>query len=214
MAEMKALATLIGDVVGSRTSSDRAELHGRLTKVVDSANTALTPTTPLRITVGDEFQGSFATVGAAIHASLWLRLELLPDADLRHGLGWGEVGVLDEQPRVEDGPGWWAARAAIEDVRAQSMRPGLRAMRTRYQRADRQPGPDPAAVNAALIGRDQLLGAGDARTFRLLRGMVAGRSQRDLAGEEGISASAISQRVRHDGLAAVLAADALLQEVA
>lgn len=214
MAEMKVLATLIGDVVGSRGSADRGDLHGRLAKAVGAANAELAPVTPLRITVGDEFQGAFATVGAAVHASLWLRLELLPEADLRHGVGWGEVGVLDDEPRVEDGPGWWAARSAIESVRAQSQLPGFRALRTRYVRADGQQGPDPAAVNAALIGRDQLLGSADDRTFRLLRGMVAGRSQRDLAVEEGISASAISQRVRHDGLAALLAAEDLLQEVA
>lgn len=214
MAEMKPLATLIGDVVGSRDAADRGELHARLGKAVDAANTELDPVTPLRITVGDEFQGAFATVGAAVHASLWLRLELLPGADLRHGVGWGRVGVLDDEPRVEDGPGWWAARAAIESVRARSQRPGFRALRTGYVRADRQPGPDPAAVNAALIVRDQLLGGGDDRTLRLLRGMLAGRSQQDLAEEEDISASAISQRVRSDGLAALLAAEALLREVA
>ena len=35
----------------------------------------------------------------------------------------------------------------------------------------------------------------------------------DLAVAEGISASAVSQRVRHDGLAAVVAADELVRRV-
>lgn len=214
MDEMKPVATLIGDVVGSREQRDRDELHAQLAKVVGTANEALSPVTPLRITVGDEFQGAFASVGEAIHASLWLRLELLPHADLRHGLGWGRVGVLDDSPRVEDGPGWWAARAAIDEVKASSRRPGMRSLRTGYVRAEGQRGPDPAAVNAALITRDQLLGDQDDRALRLLRGLLAGRSQSVLADEEGISASAVSQRARHGGLAALLAADSLLKEVA
>lgn len=215
MAVMKshAVATLIGDVVDSRLSSDRDALHARLRKVVDAANGELEPTTPLRITVGDEFQGAFATVGAALHAAFWLRLELLPDADLRHGIGWGDVSVLETAPRVEDGPGWWAAREAIEHVKAASERAGMRRARCRYQRAA-EDGPDPAAVNAALLCRDELLGAGDDRTVRLLRGMLAGRSQRELAAEEGITPSAVSQRARHDGIAVLLASDALLGEVA
>ena len=39
-------------------------------------------------------------------------LALLPVVDVRHGIGWGPVSVLGEEPRVEDGPGWWAARAS------------------------------------------------------------------------------------------------------
>jgi SatD family (SatD) len=214
MSQMKPVATLIGDVVGSRAVGDRGELHGRLTKAVDAANQELSPVTPLRITIGDEFQGTFPTVGAAIHAALWLRVELLPEADLRHGIGWGGVSVLEDAPRVEDGPGWWAARRAIDEVKEMGDRPGLRRVRTRYGRADGRSGPDPDAINAALMCRDQLLAVGDPRTVRLLRGMLAGRSQRDLAAEEGISASAVSQRARNDGLVVLLAADALLQEVA
>lgn len=214
MPEMKSgsVATLIGDVVDSRLAPDRDALHSRLRKVVDAANDTLAPLTPLRITVGDEFQGAFATVGAALHASFWLRLELLPDADLRHGVGWGEVTVLETEPRVEDGPGWWAAREAIEEVKAASERAGMRRVRSCYRRAS-DDGPAVEPVNAALLCRDQLLGAGDDRTLRLLRGMLAGRSQSELAAEEGISASAVSQRTRNDGLAVLLAADALLKEI-
>src|ERR1700712_4187992 len=89
------VATLIGDVVRSRFATDRSGLHERLAKSLAEANALLNPIVSLRITVGDEFQGCFATVGEAVHASLWLRLRLAP-AQLRHGLGWGEVAVLDE----------------------------------------------------------------------------------------------------------------------
>ena len=215
MAELKAdspVATLIGDVVRSRAAVDRSGLHGRLTALLDEGNERLRPVVPLRITIGDEFQGCFATVGEAVHASLWLRLHLAP-GQLRHGLGWGVVAVLADQPRVEDGPGWWAAREAIEAVKKDATRASTRLLRTAYRRAEDTVGPDPGAVNAALICRDQMVGSVSPRSVRLLRGVVDGRSQAELAEEEGISPSAVSQRMRKDGLAVVVAADELLEGV-
>ena len=206
------MATLIGDLVGSRSSLDRAALHDRFAEVLRQANTDLRPVVPLRITAGDEFQGGFATVGAAVHASLWLRLALLPD-DLRHGIGWGEVSVLAQEPRVEDGPGWWAARAAIEAAELDATRAATRHVRTAYRRYEGVDGPDPRAVNAALLCRDQMVGSASERSIRLLRGALRGRTQAELATQEGISASAVSQRFRHDGLGVLIAADELLREV-
>ncbi|WP_036225750.1 SatD family protein [Marmoricola sp. URHB0036] len=206
------LATLIGDIVGSRVAADRSVLHERLVTTLAEANTRLRPVVPLRITVADEFQGCFPTVGEALHASLWLRLRLAP-VQLRHGVGWGAVGVLAEEPRVEDGPGWWVARAAIEAVKADASRAGTRLMRTAYRLAEETDGPDPGAVNAALVCRDQMIGSMSERSLRLLRGVLDGDSQAELAAAEGISASAVSQRVRNDGLAMVALADELLEEV-
>ncbi len=206
------LATLIGDVVGSRNATDRSGLHEQLTGMLAEANTTLRPVVPLRITVGDEFQGCFETVGGALHASLWLRLHLAP-AQLRHGVGWGTVAVLADQPRVEDGPGWWAAREAIEAVKTDAGRAASRLLRTAYRRAEQTEGPDPGAVNAALMCRDQMIGSVSQRSLRLLRGTVDGRTQAQLAEDEAISASAVSQRMRNDGLAVVVAADELLRGV-
>lgn len=219
MLTMKAEASvgaLIGDVVSSRNSSDRPALHAGLAKVLDEANVTLHPTVALRITVGDEFQGCFASVGGALHATLWLRLHLAAvdgvQHDLRHGIGWGSVAVLAEDPRVEDGPGWWAAREAIESVKRHAGRAGSRHLRTGYLRAGEE-GPDPDLVNAALMCRDQMVGSLSERSLRLLRGTLVGRNQAELAEVEGISASAVSQRVRNDGLAVIVAADDLLRRV-
>ena len=85
------MATVIGDVVRSRSSDDRGALHARLAEVLAEMNAALDPVTPLRVTVGDEYQGGFATVGDAVRATLRLRLALAPDVDVRHGIGWGET---------------------------------------------------------------------------------------------------------------------------
>ncbi|MCW2836856.1 MAG: hypothetical protein JWQ15_970 [Marmoricola sp.] len=214
------VATVIGDVVQSRAARDRPALHAALVALLGEANTVLSPVVPLRITVGDEFQGCFPTVGEALHATLWLRLHLTAQAgmqhDLRHGVGWGSVAVLADAPRVEDGPGWWAAREAIESVKLEASKAVMRHLRTAYRRAEEEDGsggPDPAAVNAALMCRDQLVGSLSERSLRLLRGTLAGQTQAELAEAEKISASAVSQRVRNDGLAVIIAADELLRSV-
>jgi len=208
------VATVIGDVVRSRDASDRSALHADIAKILEEANSELDPTVALRITVGDEFQGCFGTVGQALHATLWLQLQLAPHAGLRHGVGWGKVAVLADDPRVADGPGWWAARAAIDAVKQEAARSATRHRRTAYQRADdTTDGAAPDPVNAALMCRDQMIGSVSERSLRLLRGTLAGRPQSELAADEGISASAVSQRVRNDGLAVIVAADELLRRV-
>ncbi len=207
------MSTLIGDVVASRTAGDRAALHARLLEVLAEVNRTCAPTTELRFTVGDEFQGAFATVGQALQASLRLRLGMLPEHDVRHGLGWGEVTVLQEEPRVEDGPGWWAARDAIHQVQQAQEHPGSRFRRTAFCTATEGVGPDPDLVEAALVLRDAAIGALSERSTSVLRGLLAGRTQRELAEDLGISASAVSQRVRGDGLAALVAADESLGRV-
>ena len=206
-------ATLIGDVVASRRTSDRAGLHDRLMALLDHVNRTCAPTTPLRITVGDEFQGAFATVGQALQASLRLRVGMLPGHDVRHGLGWGEVRVLEEEPRVEDGPGWWAARDAIHAVQEAQQHPGTRYRRTVYRRAEGASGPDPELVDPALALRDAAVGALGERSLSVLRGLLEGRTQRELADALGISPSAVSQRVRGDALAALVDADRTLGRV-
>ena len=154
---------------------------------------------PPAFTVGDEFQGSFATVGAAIDAALTVRLALTPDVDVRFGIGWGAMEVLDAATGIQDGPGWWSARDAIEWTATTQQQPALAAVRTAYRRHG-DTGPDPDAVNAALLCRDHLLGSIDARSSRLLRGLLDHKTKKELAAMEGISASAVSQRTVRDGL--------------
>ena len=213
MTEVKLPAVVvIGDVVGSRRASDRAALHEELARALAEVNASHDG--DLRLTVGDEYQGAFPTAGHAIRATLALRLALLPGADVRHGIGLGPVRTLDAGTRIEDGPGWWAARQAIDAVRAAEARPATRSSRTAYRRADGQQGPDPALVDAALLGRDEVVGRLSARGLSVLRGLMAGRTQREIAEAEGVSTSAVSQRVRHDGLGIVLAMDELMGGVA
>lgn len=195
--EASPCATLIGDVVGSRQTADRAALHRRLAWALhEVASSAINPPA---FTVGDEFQGSYPSVGAAIDAALAIRLAVAADVDVRFGIGWGEVTILDPGTGIQDGPGWWSAREAIEWTAAAQQQPGLAAVRTSY-RSGAGDGPEANAVNAALLCRDHLLGSMDARSLRLLRGLLDHKTKKELAEMEGISASAVSQRTARDGL--------------
>ncbi|UDY24931.1 SatD family protein [Nocardioides sp. Kera G14] len=197
---MAEVVTLIGDVVDSGGAPDRRALHRALSAAIAGVNEAFRPLTPLRVTVGDEFQGAFAALGPALQATLRLRLAMAP-YDVRFGLGRGTVTVLSEEPRVEDGPGWWAARAAIEEVATLQRRAATRSVRTLF---------DDPAVNAALLLRDELLAQLGDHDMSVLSDMISGMSQEQIAARLGVSPSAVSQRVRRASLGVLLRSDELL----
>ncbi|OBI42595.1 RNA polymerase subunit sigma-70 [Mycobacterium colombiense] len=203
-------ATLIGDVVGSRRATDRSKLHRALANAL--RHIAVGAIDPPAFTVGDEFQGSYPTVGAAIDAALSLRLAVGPDVDVRFGIGWGAVTVLDADAGIQDGPGWWSAREAIQQTAAAQRQPGFQLVRTTF-RADGDTRDDVAAVNAALICRDHLLGSLDERSLRIVTGLMTGRTKKELAADEAISPSAVSQRASRDGLDLVVLASQYLRSL-
>ena len=203
-------ATLIGDVVGSRSLPDRAGVHRLLNQALhDVADTAVDPPA---FTVGDEFQGAYPSVGLAIDAALTLRLAIAPEIDVRFGLGWGEVTMLDETAGIQDGPGWWAAREAIEWTASAQRQPGLALVRTSF-RATGDTRTDVDAINAALLCRDHLLGSMDDRSTRIVKALLNNRTKKDIAATEGISPSAVSQRAGRDGLDLIVSASEYLRSV-
>jgi len=183
---MTRVYTLIGDIVGSRRLDDRAGAQARIGAVLREVSPVVRPAQDLEATVGDEFQGAFRTVGDAALAALLVRLALLPDVDVRCGLGFGEVTVhdRDRRPLLQDGPGWWSARDALDAL----SRPRRAAERTWYV------GPDAGRVNAFLLTRDALVDRLGDRGHRLLAAALRGDSQADIAAAEGISRSAVSQQ--------------------
>jgi hypothetical protein len=68
-------------------------------------------------------------------------------------------------------------------------------------------------VNAALICRDHLIGSLDDRSIRILKGLLSNHTKKDIAEQEGISASAVSQRAGRDGLDLILQASEYLRGV-
>jgi hypothetical protein len=203
-------ATLIGDVVGSRRIADRSVQHRALNKAL--AVVAADAIDPPAFTVGDEFQGSYPTVGQAIDAALSLRLAMAPGVDIRFGIGWGAVMMLDESAGIQDGPGWWAAREAIEWTASAQRQPGLALVRTSF-RLNGEARTDVGAINAALICRDHLIGSLDQRSIRILKGLLSNHTKKDIAAAEDISASAVSQRAGRDGLDLIVQASQYLRGV-
>jgi hypothetical protein len=204
------VATVIGDVVGSRRAPDRRAAHRALNRALRAVATGAID--PPAFTVGDEFQGTYPTVGKAIEAALSVRLAVAPDIDVRFGIGWGSVTVLDPVAGIQDGPGWWAAREAIEWTAAAQRQPGLALARAAF-RAQSDSRADVDAINAAMLCRDHLLGSLDERSLRILKGLLTNQTKKDIAAAEGISASAVSQRAGRDGLDLIVVASRYLREV-
>jgi hypothetical protein len=194
---------LIGDLVGSRVLPDRAAAQRRVADVLGRVEVAVPGVQPLEATVGDEFQGAWATLGEAVRAQLLARALLRPEVDVRVGIGVGGTEVYDasRRPLLQDGPAWWAARAALDSLDA----PRRTALRTWYS------GPQQELVNAHLLCRDALLERLNERGWRMLGLALLGESQQRIAEIEGISKSAVSQQFAR-GIGAVREAQELLEE--
>jgi hypothetical protein len=206
---------LIGDVVASRQSKDRRALHRALERALADTNQRVEHVEPLEITVGDEFQGVYPHLGAALDAALRTRLALRPAAESRYGLGRGATTTLDKARGIKDGPAWWAAREAIVDVEKLATRAALEHVHTAYRLAEGESDDSGTAlaVDAALLCQDHMVGSLSERSGRLLKGLLDGMTQRDLATAEGITPSAVSQRVRADGLAVIVRCHDLLKDL-
>jgi hypothetical protein len=211
-------ATLIGDLVGSRAAGSRAELQQGLNQVLRRVNEQFQPLQPLEPTVGDEFQGAFDSAVLATRASLMVRLHLLKEqeVDSRFGLGFGKVTVFESRaPISQDGPGWWAARAAIERAAELAQVGRTEFVRTYFESSGREaelPRSEVVALNAFLLCRDAIVAQMKPRSRRLLLGVIMNRPQADLASEERISQSAVSQNLATSGAYAIKAAELELEE--
>lgn len=206
---------VLADIVGSRKLHDRSAaqriLDDTIRRVEGDLPLAHQPLTP---TVGDEQQGVYLALEDAMVSLLMIQLALPDGIAFRFGIGVGDVRAVDSvHGELADGPGWYAARAAIETVHA---REGRTVPRTRTWIVG-APGQDEvmdsviAASNAYLLVRDELVGAMNERERRLTYGRLIGRSQHELAAEEGISQPSVSKSLRSAGSAALIEGVAALR---
>lgn len=207
---------VIADIVGSRDLPDRDAAQraieaaiARVEREHPAAARALTAT------VGDEFQGVYASLPAALRSLLLLQLALPDGIQCRFGIGVGEVAaVASAQGAISDGPGWWAARDAIEQVHRLEDR-AVPSARTRIVGAPGEDADMAANIlyaNAYLLARDEIVGAMTGRARRLAYGRCLGVTQRELARAEGITQSAVSQALAGSGAAPVVAGFQALQK--
>jgi hypothetical protein len=196
-------AAVIGDVVGSRQAANRSRMQKRLGVALADVNLATNAVQPLTTTIGDEFQGMFATVDEAIDASFRLRVELAGRLDVRMGIGWGTLRTRDPErtPFGQDGPCWWRARDALDELaRTERSNQEPNSLRTVCRTGSAQEGP----FNAFLVLRDQILSGIDEQDATILKLLLGGAAQQDAASRLGVNKSSVSRRMQSHGLAALL----------
>lgn len=199
---------VIADIVGSRRLSDRADAQ----KVLDEAIARVERDLPvarqrLRPTVGDEQQGVYPTLPSALASLLLVQLALPDDIQCRFGVGIGALADIESASgTIPEGPGWWAAREAIEIVHAKQQRavPSARTWVVAAAGEDEAMHSAVDLANAYLLARDQLVGAMTERGRRLTYGRCRGITQRELARAEGITQPAVSQTLATAGAAVVV----------
>ena len=227
---------LIVDIVRSREIADRAAAQAAVHGAFARAHDVVPLAEPLWATVGDEFQAVARTLPAALWTATVARL-LLPDGlDLRVGIGRGETRDVARDgtgPAIKDGSAWWAARDAIDEAHRRSDRKESPWVRTWYLDAPR--GRDAGTRDAGTQG-DGRQDAGDAAQValvdaqllvldRMIDSMTSpqrayagasalGRTQAQVAAAHDVTQPAVSQGLRRSGGAALVAALALLEEVA
>ncbi|HEV8632556.1 MAG TPA: SatD family protein [Thermoanaerobaculia bacterium] len=215
MTAHQELATVIGDVVRSRELPDQRRLLEDLAAALDWLAGIVPASQPLRPSVGDEFQGAYASLSQALLATLLLRLRLQERIDVRFGVGWGTVTVLDPSrvPAGQSGTAWWSAREAIEhvgrvDAGAKGWPEGLRTWFAGGDEALR------GVVNAHLVCRDHILWRMDAIDARIALAMFLGTNQVEMERELGIKQPTISRRQRRRGPSALYRAQESLRAMA
>jgi hypothetical protein len=195
---------VIVDIVGSRRLDDRGSAQRAIRSAFDDADTPFPSEKAIWATAGDEFQVRYARLADALGAVALVQLTLPDGLDCRYGIGRGDSRVVEDrddgQP-IQDGSAWYHARDAIDEAHRLADH-GHPFARTWFSCDDTLL---TAAVDAWLLQRDQVVHRMKARERRLAAGLLQGRTQAELASQEGISQSAVSQSLQRSGASALRA---------
>ncbi|WP_298862142.1 SatD family protein [uncultured Microbacterium sp.] len=202
------VVAVIADIVGSRRLPDRSEAQ----RLFDETIARVDGEHPLaerglRPTVGDEQQGVYRALEDALASLLLLQLALPDGIEFRFGVGIGQIHPVESEHRsLSDGPGWWAAREAIEIAHERQQR-AVPSSRTWIVGAPGQTevmDAEIAVSNMYLLARDAIVTRMSGRERRLAYGRFSGLSQRALAEQEGITQPAVSKALHASGATALL----------
>ena len=112
-------AAIIGDIIGSKKIKERDESQKKLKQVLETLNQEYKTTisSSLTLTLGDEFQGLFSSPAFILEIIDKIKFNMYP-VELRFGIGFGEILTeIDREISIgSDGPAYWHARAAINNV--------------------------------------------------------------------------------------------------
>ncbi len=193
------LAAIIGDIVESKTAVDRDALQRQFLDVIAAGNRTTSPHTKLRITRGDEFEGSYLTLDDAWEASLRIRLLMKQRGhDLWTSVAWGEITALAEaaDPASQDGPAWWTARSALTELKQSSRQQSPENRRTVFT-ADI---PGSSLLASATVLRDEVVAKLDESDATITLGIMDGITQASIASRLGVTAGVVSRRAHRNGL--------------
>ncbi len=190
---------LIGDLVDSRSLSDRSGVQDRLRAVIETLNGTQGGSfaAPLRLTAGDELQGLTRNPEILVDVVVSVSDAVLPAA-LAWGMGYGPVSTaLDPDVSMVDGPCFHRARAAVEGARKSGRWLELRGVSGARGEAI------PALFN--LVGA--LRSGWTARQAEVVRA-ARGRLQVEVAEALGVHASTVSRTLAAAHFDAVLEGEA------
>lgn len=202
------ISVVTADIVGSRELADRADAQRVIEDVLARVHADLgVAESVLEPTVGDEFQGQFPDLSAALQSILLITLALPDGLALRFGVGVGPVYTIPARgAELPEGPAWWAARAAIDTLHAKQVRamPAARTWIAAAEDEDAAVHEQVRLANAYVWARDELVSAMGERARRLVYGRCMGLTQRELAAREQITQSAVSQLLTASGAAGLV----------
>ncbi len=185
---------VIGDVVGSRTLTERSAAQRRIIGALADLRDAVGDgaAAPFVLTAGDEIQALLRRPAAAAEAVVRLADALYP-VRIAWGLGYGTLATdLGPEPALLDGPCFHAARTAVGEARRRDRWVVARGFGS--------------ATDAALSALFALQGLVRSRwTETQARYAAAARTQlqKDVAAEFGVSPSVVSESLKAAGFAAV-----------
>ena len=116
---------IIGDMKDSRHLENRKEVQTHLQKILNQVNKKYEKDIASRflITLGDEFQGLLYTGKDVLRIISEIRIQLYPVC-LRFGIGFGKIttDIRAEMALGADGPGYYRAREAVEQLKGREKR--------------------------------------------------------------------------------------------
>ncbi|WP_455951321.1 SatD family protein [Arcanobacterium haemolyticum] len=202
---------VIGDMVDSR-GVNRVSSHHALTDSLARVDAGSVQS--LHPTVGDEIQGVFATIGDAFRAMHQCRIELMiRGADIRWGIGYGEIVTIDPKLDIQDGSGWWNAREALNQLVSVEEKAGWSNIRTYFYMEEKER----SSFGQWILPLSHMIDVHMTRlnpsTSTTLRGVLRGDSNQQVARRLKISPAANSMRVNDNDLRPLAAAMKSLWEL-
>lgn len=194
---------LIGDLIRSRESADRAKLQQRLAQCLATLNDAGSPelVSPYTITLGDEFQAVRTGVSSLWPELLRIQAAVLPTR-VRFALGVGEIAtpINTEQALGMDGQAFYEAREGLDRLKPEDRTLAINGLNSGDQRW----------ANALVQVIDSMTRKWRANRFEILYRLMMQQSPADIAAELDLSVQAVYRNIRDGDLELVMELFALL----